>query len=156
VDDEDGVMSVDGRSDASDGANCAGVADDIASDGEDLLRTSFSLLGLQQFCKILAFHSEDYEECRLVGYDTVWLLLDPTFRKSISPRLRFLVTANFPSPLILFILMMKAISSSEMAVLTRATRHHIPEDGFILTEALLTAKCQVPMVTCIRSPCSIV
>jgi hypothetical protein len=40
---------------------------------------------------------------------------------------RLLVTANW-SP-ILLTLTMKAISSSEMSVLTRATRRNIPENG---------------------------
>jgi hypothetical protein len=42
-----------------------------------------------------------------------------------------LVTANVPSSLILPILIMKAIGSSETPVLTRATRCHIPEDGVL-------------------------
>jgi hypothetical protein len=38
------------------------------------------------------------------------------------------VTANVvPSSLVLFALMNKAIHSSETSVLTRTTRHHIPE-----------------------------
>jgi hypothetical protein len=43
--------------------------------------------------------------------------------------MKLLVTANVSSLLILFTLMMEAIRSCEMSVLTRATWHHIPEDG---------------------------
>jgi hypothetical protein len=30
-------------------------------------------------------HGGDYEECRLLGYCAVWILLEPTFRRNISP-----------------------------------------------------------------------
>jgi hypothetical protein len=44
--------------------------------------------------------------------------------------LQLLVTAYVvPGSLILFTLMIEAIHSSETAVLTRATQHHISEDG---------------------------
>jgi hypothetical protein len=45
---------------------------------------------------------------------------------------QLLVTANVvPSSLILVILMMEAINSSETLVLTRVTRRHIPEDDIL-------------------------
>jgi hypothetical protein len=46
--------------------------------------------------------------------------------------LRLLVTANVvPSSMILVILMMEAIRSSETSVLTRATWRNISEDGVL-------------------------
>jgi hypothetical protein len=42
-----------------------------------------------------------------------------------------LVTANFPSSLILVTLMRGALSSSETLALTRATRHNIAKDAIL-------------------------
>jgi hypothetical protein len=44
---------------------------------------------------------------------------------------RLLVTATVPSSPIHVIVMMKAVRSSETAVLTGATRRNIPEDGIL-------------------------
>jgi hypothetical protein len=52
------------------------------------------------------------------------------YRLHTAVQLQLLVTANvLPRSLILSTLMMQAIHPSETSVLTRATRHHIPEDG---------------------------
>jgi hypothetical protein len=53
-------------------------------------------------------------------------------------QLVLLITANIvPSSPILSILLVDAIRSSKMSVLTRATRRHIAEDGNPLIEILL-------------------
>jgi hypothetical protein len=63
------------------------------------------------------------EECRLLGCDAVWLLLEQMFRsKFIHSVFMLLVAANIVlCALILSTLMMQAVCSSETLVLTRAT-----------------------------------
>jgi hypothetical protein len=45
--------------------------------------------------------------------------------------LQLLITAHVPSSPILVTLMMEAVCSFEMSVLTRATQHNIQEDGIL-------------------------
>jgi hypothetical protein len=80
------------------------------------------------FRQISDFHGGDYKECGRFECGAVWLLKKPTNRKDL---LQLLVTANVvPSAPIIFTTMIVATSSSEMSVITRATRLHIPEIDF--------------------------
>jgi hypothetical protein len=36
-------------------------------------------------CNIRGFHGDDYEECPLLVCYAVWLLLEPRFRRNVSP-----------------------------------------------------------------------
>jgi hypothetical protein len=65
---------------------------------------------------------------RNIPEDTILQVLCELFLRSV---LRLIVTANVHSSPIVVTLRMKAIRSSEMSILTRATRHNIPE-GYIL------------------------
>jgi hypothetical protein len=70
-------------------------------------------------CKIWGSRGGDYEECRLLGCDTVWLLWEPIFQR------------NALSPSSEWNLIMEVIRSFETSVLTRAIRRNIKEDGIL-------------------------
>jgi hypothetical protein len=90
--------------------------------------------------KIWSVHGSDYDECRLLRCDAVWLLLEPTL-----VFLHSVLTANVdPSWLILFTLMMVATRFSEMSVPTRTILRHIPEDGILYSHSRENLKSHPP------------
>jgi hypothetical protein len=96
-----------------------------------------------------AYHNELY------GQLSVLLLKDAvssTQAKVCSVR-RLLVTANVvPSSLILVTLMKEALGSSEMSVLTRATRRNIPEYAILHSKNKQTKQTPWPLVRERTSP----
>jgi hypothetical protein len=60
-------------------------------------------------------------------------------RNNVSSNQQFLVTANVPSLLIHFALMMAAICLSKTSVHTRATWHYIPEDSILHSPTVKTS-----------------
>jgi hypothetical protein len=88
--------------------------------------------------KIRDFHGGDYGKCRPLTCDAVWLYKNRRFGGTYRLHrqgdknhffLRLLVTVNFvPSSPILVTPVMEVVYFSEITVLIRAARRHIPED----------------------------
>jgi hypothetical protein len=86
-----------------------------------LLRRNFRICSLNtSVCKVWSFHGGNYEECRFLGCDVVWLL------KQTMPQV--LVTANVLHRSLILFALMEAIRSSETSGITRGTRNHILEE----------------------------
>jgi hypothetical protein len=71
----------------------------------------------------------DSEECSLLGYDGVWLGRTDVSEDHHACIIRMERINDYEQ---LFTPMMEVLYSTEMSVLTRATRRHVPEDGILL------------------------
>jgi hypothetical protein len=81
-------------------------------------------------CEICCFHGSDYEEWHLIRCDAVWLPLEQAV--CLRSALHLLLNPNFfPNSQILSTLMMEAVFSYKISVLTKATLRHIPEDDIV-------------------------
>jgi hypothetical protein len=102
-------------------------------------------------CKIWGFHGGGYEECRLLGSHRVafvWVevseeriasvirltrIVELATTLAVTTKLKTLrrnIANVVPSSPMLVSLIMETILSSEISVLTRATRHHVAETTF--------------------------
>jgi hypothetical protein len=87
-----------------------------------------------------------HEECLLLGCDTGGYCMNRRFGRTHHFIFRVkivteLVTVNVPSALHYSTLMVEVIYSSETSNLTRATRHHIPEDDTLRSRCFEILKC---------------
>jgi hypothetical protein len=57
----------------------------IEVNGKHVMPYKFSSDVVWFSCKISGFHVSDYEEWRLLGRHTVWLLYEPMFRQNFAP-----------------------------------------------------------------------
>jgi hypothetical protein len=95
--------------------------------------------------KVWGFHSSDYEECRLVGCDTMWLtanvpslLFFPNWwwRQYIPPKHWFLqephgVTSQKTFLALSSPILVTLIRSSKTSAVSRVTWHNIPEESIL-------------------------
>jgi hypothetical protein len=71
-----------------------------------------------------------YEECRLLRFRAVWVLLEPTCQqRPVNQSSSYYNVV--PSYQILSTLKTEETYSSETSVIARATKLHIPEDGIL-------------------------